>query len=91
MAEPVALKYRAFISYSHADTAWAKWLHCALESFTLDKDLVGRETAAGCAEVVYTVGGELTSITIKGGYGGSDYLLSYYENPKVAVVSCTAC
>ena len=44
-----------------------------------------------CAEVVYTVGGELTSITIEGGYGGSDYLLSYYENPKVAVVSCTAC
>lgn len=47
MAEPVALKYRAFISYSHADTAWAKWLHRALEGFHIDKDLVGRETAAG--------------------------------------------
>ena len=23
MTEPVALKYRAFISYSHADTSWA--------------------------------------------------------------------
>jgi len=45
MAEPTALKYRAFISYSHADTAWAKWLHRALESFRIDKDLVGRETA----------------------------------------------
>ena len=44
-----------------------------------------------CAKVLYTVGGELTSITLQGGYGGSDYLLSYYENPKVAVVSCTAC
>ena len=44
-----------------------------------------------CAKVVYTVGGELTSITIKGGYGGSDYLLSYYDNPKAAVVSCTVC
>ena len=47
MAETVAYKYRAFISYSHADTAWAKWLHRALENFTIDKDLVGRETAAG--------------------------------------------
>lgn len=47
MAEPVALKYRAFISYSHADTNWAKWLHRALEGFQVDKDLVGRETATG--------------------------------------------
>ena len=47
MAEPVALKYRAFISYSHADTSTAKWLHRGLESFRIDKDLVGRETATG--------------------------------------------
>lgn len=47
MVEPVALKYRAFISYSHADTGWAKWLHRGLESFPIDKDLVGRETATG--------------------------------------------
>ena len=47
MAEPVPFKYRAFISYSHADTSWAKWLHRALESFTIDKDLVGRETTTG--------------------------------------------
>ncbi len=47
MAEPAAFKYRAFISYSHADTAWAKWLHRALESFAIDKDLAGRETSTG--------------------------------------------
>jgi hypothetical protein len=47
MAEPVAYGYRAFISYSHADTAWAKWLHLGLESFRIDKDLAGRETATG--------------------------------------------
>jgi hypothetical protein len=47
MAEPVALKYRAFISYSHVDTASAKWLHRALEGFSIDKDLAGRETATG--------------------------------------------
>lgn len=47
MAETVAYKYRAFISYSHADTAQAKWLHRALESFTIDKDLAGQETPTG--------------------------------------------
>jgi hypothetical protein len=47
MAESTSLRYRAFISYSHVDTNWAKWLHRALESFVIDKDLVGRKTAAG--------------------------------------------
>lgn len=47
MAEPVTLKYRAFVSYSHADTNWAKWLHRALEGFHIDKDLIGRDTATG--------------------------------------------
>jgi hypothetical protein len=47
MAEPVALKYRAFISYSHADTVWAKWLHRGLEGFHIDKDLAGRGSATG--------------------------------------------
>jgi hypothetical protein len=40
-------KYRAFLSYSHRDTAWARWLHRALEGYRIDKDLVGRETAYG--------------------------------------------
>jgi tetratricopeptide (TPR) repeat protein len=47
MAEPTPMKYRAFLSYSHADTAWAKWLHRSLESFRIDKDLVDRDTALG--------------------------------------------
>ena len=47
MSEPTPFKYRAFISYSHADTDWAKWLHRGLESFRIDKDLAGRETATG--------------------------------------------
>jgi formylglycine-generating enzyme required for sulfatase activity len=47
MAEPVPLKYRAFISYSHQDTTWAKWLQRGLEGFKIDKDLAGRETARG--------------------------------------------
>jgi hypothetical protein len=47
MADLVAYKYRAFISYSHADTGWAKWLHRGLEGFRIDKDLVpGRKAMA---------------------------------------------
>ena len=47
LTEPVTFKYRAFISYSHRDASWAKWLHAALEGYRIDKDLVGRRTSAG--------------------------------------------
>jgi hypothetical protein len=40
-------KYRAFISYSHADEEWARWLHKALETYRVPKRLVGRETGFG--------------------------------------------
>lgn len=40
-------KYRAFISYSHADEKWAAWLHKALETYRVPKYLVGEETAFG--------------------------------------------
>src|SRR5258705_8314715 len=44
---PVQLKFRAFLSYAHADVRWGKWLHGKLESYRIDKDLAGRETAMG--------------------------------------------
>jgi hypothetical protein len=47
VAEIEPLRYRAFLSYSHFDTRWAKWLHGALEGYRLDKDLVGRDTQQG--------------------------------------------
>ncbi|MEM7193033.1 MAG: toll/interleukin-1 receptor domain-containing protein, partial [Pseudomonadota bacterium] len=47
MTKTLAFKYRAFISYSHADSRWAKWLHRALESFRIDKDLAERAGHAG--------------------------------------------
>jgi len=34
-------KYKAFISYSHHDEHWAKWLHGALESYHVPRKLVG--------------------------------------------------
>ena len=41
------LHYRAFLSYAHADTVWAKDLHGRLENFQIDKDLTGRDTPRG--------------------------------------------
>ncbi len=37
----------AFISYSHADETWAKWIHQGLERYRLPKTLVGRQTSKG--------------------------------------------
>ncbi|MGH8127655.1 MAG: TIR domain-containing protein [Gammaproteobacteria bacterium] len=42
-----AIRYRAFISYSHADKTWGDWLHKVLETYRVPSRLVGRETAAG--------------------------------------------
>lgn len=47
MADPVPFKFRAFLSYSHRDKAWGEWLHRALESYRIGKDLVGRATPVG--------------------------------------------
>jgi tetratricopeptide (TPR) repeat protein len=47
VAEYTALKYRVFLSYSHRDAGWGRWLRAALEGYRIDKDLVGRPTPAG--------------------------------------------
>ena len=46
-AQTATIRYRAFLSYSHRDTKWAKWLHAALEGYRIDKDLAGRKTPVG--------------------------------------------
>ena len=40
-------KYKAFISYSHADEAWGRWLHHAVETFHVPDMLVGHNTVNG--------------------------------------------
>lgn len=44
---PDNFKYWAFISYSHADEEWAKWLHKSLETYRVPRKLVGRATTRG--------------------------------------------
>lgn len=43
----MSFKYKAFISYSHTDRQWAKWLHRVLESYRVPKYLLGSDTFAG--------------------------------------------
>lgn len=40
-------KYRAFISYAHADEKWARWLHRSLETYRVPRHLVGQKTEFG--------------------------------------------
>lgn len=43
----MAKYYRAFISYSHADAAFARWLHGWLETYRFPKSIVGTATLHG--------------------------------------------
>jgi len=44
---PTAIKYRAFLSYSHRDKELADWLHRELERFRVPSALAGKLTANG--------------------------------------------
>lgn len=41
------MRYQAFLSYSHADSDQADWLHKAIERFAVPRGLIGRVTANG--------------------------------------------
>src|SRR5688500_14468785 len=41
------LRYRAFISYSHHDEVFARWLHRRIEAWSIPRELVGRESSFG--------------------------------------------
>ena len=45
--EKNSYKYKAFISYSHKDEKWGRWLHRGIEGYRIPKGLVGRDTLNG--------------------------------------------
>ena len=48
MPDPAsAFKYKAFISYSHRDESWGRWLHRSIEGYRVPKGVIGRETIYG--------------------------------------------
>jgi tetratricopeptide (TPR) repeat protein len=84
----VAFKYRAFLSYSHLDREWAEWLQEALESYRIDKDLVGRLTPAGpvpkTLRPIYRDGEEIAA-----GHSLNEKTLSALEASQFLVVLCS--
>ena len=45
--DKLVYKYKVFISYSHKDEKWGKWLHKKLETYEIDKNIHGREIFEG--------------------------------------------
>lgn len=41
------MRYRAFISYSHRDEAFVRWLHRRIEGWAIPSGLIGRQTRFG--------------------------------------------
>jgi hypothetical protein len=81
-------KYRAFISYSHADEKWARWLHRSLESYGVPRRLVGTRTAFGAIPArfspVFLDREELATATSLG-----DTLTSALEQSAFQIVICS--
>ena len=78
MAE--AFRYKAFISYSHADKQWAAWLHRKLESYRVPR--AAKSAAAGTKPLgpVFRDRDELTASTtlgdaLTGALLGSEFLI----------------
>ena len=46
-ALPPGLKYWAFVSYSHRDEHWAKWVHEGIETYRIPRSLVGNPLHGG--------------------------------------------
>jgi len=44
---PQSFKFKGFISYSHANTTEAKWLHRALDTYRIPRELVGKVSEYG--------------------------------------------
>jgi len=46
-SDPTDYKYWGFLSYSHHDERWARWLHRSIERFPVPRALVGGRTSFG--------------------------------------------
>jgi TIR domain/Tetratricopeptide repeat len=43
-------RYKAFVSYSHANEKWARWLTAAIEGYSIPRHIIGRDTAKGTVQ-----------------------------------------
>jgi tetratricopeptide (TPR) repeat protein len=81
-------KYRAFISYSHSDEKWARWLHRSLETYRLPSRLVGTQTQFGPVPArfapVFRDRDELATATSLG-----ETLIAALEQSACQIVTCS--
>jgi hypothetical protein len=44
---PAGFRYLAFVSYSHRDEQWAKWVHEGIETYKIPRSLIGKPLHGG--------------------------------------------
>jgi hypothetical protein len=84
------LKYWAFLSYSHRDEAWARWLHHALETYRIPRRLAQRSAASNSellSERIYPVFRDRDELS--GGFDLSAHIKAALEQSRFLIVICS--
>ncbi len=88
IVRPVDYKYWAFISYSHADNFWGRWLHRAIESYRVPRPLVGRPSRDGTVpRRLYPVFRDREELPISADLGGN--IKNALEASRYLIVICS--
>ena len=88
MPAPSDFKYRAFLSYAHADVAWGQRLHRQLETFRIAKDLAGRETPRGpVPKALRPIFRDREDFS--GGYALTDATIAALDQSSALIVLCS--
>ena len=82
------MKYQAFISYSHRDTAWADWLHRKLERYRVPRRLVGHASRTGTVPArIYPVFRDREELPTSADLG--DMLVDALRESRYLIVICS--
>lgn len=83
-------KYWAFISYSHRDEKWARWLHTGLETYKIPRQITGHlaaSTSPHGATRLYPVFRDRDELD--GGFDLAERLRSALERSRFLIVICS--
>ena len=88
-APDVDFKFWAFISYSHRDEAWARWLHRTFETYRIPKQLVRRSARDGglSADRIYPVFRDRDELS--GGFDLTEKITSALFQSRFLIVICS--
>jgi CHASE2 domain-containing sensor protein len=82
------MKYWAFISYSHRDESWARWLHRAIEAYRVPGRLVGKPTRSGVVpKRIFPVFRDRDELPASSDLGGN--ILNALKQSRFLVVICS--